>query len=559
MIIEEDGSGRGRTSRPARRSTDAFRAALSALVLAGSLAGCGGDDGSAPVGAGASDAAPDGAPPPPPLVAASADIVEPDPGAVGTANLAVGPERTAPWPAARVAAAGPVPAHEQRPGDPERGREALLGEDYVACGIPENAYRRLLGDAPVPTLPEREGPAADLPFFNNVVTNDDGVRLVTNNCLTCHGAPLFGEIVVGLGNEFLDFTGDASLPVERAGALVSGEAETRAWERYADRIAAIAPHLRTRTVGSNPANNVTFALIAHRDPDTNAWLDEPAVALPPTEAAPVSVPPWWRMKKKHAMFWMGEGRGDHARIMMAASILCSDSIEELDEIDAYAPDVRAFIDSLEPPAWPFELDGALAARGEALFGRHCSGCHGRYDGAAGPPPDPATDGPTDPRLYPNLLVPLEVIGTDPTLVEHAYSEAGLSYTDWFNRSWYGREGLAAAGPGYVAPPLDGIWATAPYGHNGSVPNLTAWLDSTARPTYWRRIPETSADPEGFDAADVGWRHEALGTGQDGVADPVARARIYDTTQPGHDNGGHTFGDALTDAERAAVVEYLKTL
>ena len=41
--------------------------------------------------------------------------------------------------------------------------------------------------------------------------------------------------------------------------------------------------------------------------------------------------------------------------------------------------------------------------------------------------------------------------------------------------------------------------------------------------------------------------------------PIEFRRVYDTTQPGRGNGGHTFGDELTDAERAAVIEYLKTL
>ena len=35
--------------------------------------------------------------------------------------------------------------------------------------------------------------------------------------------------------------------------------------------------------------------------------------------------------------------------------------------------------------------------------------------------------------------------------------------------------------------------------------------------------------------------------------------MYDTTQPGRGNGGHTYGDELTDDERTAVIEYLKTL
>ena len=51
----------------------------------------------------------------------------------------------------------------------------------------------------------------------------------------------------------------------------------------------------------------------------------------------------------------------------------------------------------------------------------------------------------------------------------------------------------------------------------------------------------------------------LDHGKDGESDPQARARIYDTTQRGYGNGGHTFGDALDDASRRAVLEYLKTL
>src|SRR5256885_8025425 len=41
-------------------------------------------------------------------------------------------------------------------------------------------------------------------------------------------------------------------------------------------------------------------------------------------------------------------------------------------------------------------------------------------------------------------------------------------------------------PGYIAPPLDGIWATAPFFHNGSVPTLEGVLDSTKRPAKWTR-------------------------------------------------------------------------
>jgi len=448
-------------------------------------------------------------------------------------------------PRERFAAAGPVPAYEQRKGDAARGFEALLGEPYVSCGLPRRVWDALGGADSGPALPGRIGPGAQLPYFNNLVTGPNGVEQVAGNCLSCHAQSLFGEVVVGLGNAFTDWTGDASVAVERAGALVRGEAETQAWERYADRIAVIAPHIRMRTIGSNPANNLTFALIAHRDAETNAWSETPLLPLPTTEPPPVSVPPWWRMKKKHAMFNLGEGRGDHARIMMAASVLCGDEIAELEAIDAYAPDIRAYIESIEPPAWPFDIDRAKAARGQARFEAVCSACHGRYDER-------------DAGSYPNLLVPIETVGTDPSLMQQALDD-GVPYIDWFNDSYYGELSFAQPGPGYVAPPLDGVWATAPFLHNGSVPDLWRVLDSTQRPDRWLMLAEDGDDIDAFDRERVGWHHRGLEPGGSETLDAATMLRVFDTSLPGHDNGGHTFGDHFTDRERGEVIEYLKTL
>ena len=44
-----------------------------------------------------------------------------------------------------------------------------------------------------------------------------------------------------------------------------------------------------------------------------------------------------------------------------------------------------------------------------------------------------------------------------------------------------------------------------------------------------------------------------------AADRRTNAAIYDTTKPGYGNGGHTYGDALSADDRAALLEYLKTL
>lgn len=451
------------------------------------------------------------------------------------------PEANALWGAARYATPGRIPASSQRPGDIEAGRKALLDKAYVSCGLPERVFRSLLDDENTLEAPDRSADAAGLPYGNTVSVDANGQRIVSNNCLTCHATPLFGELVIGLGNEFLDFTADASAFVERAGALVNGESEIDAWELYANRIAAIAPYTRMHTVGVNPANNLTFALIAHRHADTNAWSDTPLLALPPKDPPPVSVPPWWRMKKKTAMFNLGEGRGDHARIMMAASMLCTDNAEALAEIDQFAPDIRAFIASLDAPAWPFALDDSLAAEGKGIFEANCSQCHGTY-GANG--------------VYPARLVPLEVVQTDAALVNFAHSEQGASYIDWYNRSYYGEISTAAPGYGYVAPPLEGIWATAPFLHNGSVPTLRAVLDSSTRPELWQHTVTQANDKDAYDQKNLGWVVQVLTRDEVGAPKP---AQIYDTRLPGYSNSGHRFGDHLSDDQRTALLEYLKSL
>lgn len=449
-------------------------------------------------------------------------------------------DQSSQWEFAKYATPGLIEATPQREGDSERGYKALLEESYVSCGLPERVFRRLLGDTPVVEAPERTDKADGLPFSVNVFTNELGVPTVSNNCLTCHGTYLFGELVVGLGNEFQDFTADASALVERAGFLVRGEEETKSWEQYADRVAAIAPYSRMHTLGVNPANNLTFALIAHRDAMTNEWSDTPLLKMPPTDPPPVSVPPWWRMSKKPAMFWLGEGRGDHARIMMAASMLCTDSLDALKAIDEYAPDIRAYIAGIDPPAWPFPLDESLAETGRGIFEQNCSSCHGTYG-----------DMPT----YPGRLVPIETVATDATLVDFALNR-GAPYIDWFNRSFFGEVSMAAPGPGYVAPPLDGVWATGPFLHNGSVPSIRALLNSKLRPKVWRHREQNAADRENFNQSDIGWHYDALDAAVYMGQKPV---EIYDTTLPGYSNSGHIFGDHLDEEQRRAVLEYIKTL
>jgi mono/diheme cytochrome c family protein len=434
---------------------------------------------------------------------------------------------------------GQLPEAVQRTGDAALGYEILVNRGYVSCGVPFDAYVASAPEArPDAGLPGRLGRNAELPYDLNATVDDNGVELVVSNCLACHGGRFNGEVVIGLGNAFADFSGDWMRGVEGVGLAVEDGAPAEAWRRWADRMSAIAPYMSPTTAGVNPAPNLAMILMAHRDPRSLHWHAEPQIEPPPREPLPTAVPPWWRMQKKHAMFYHGGGQGDHVPFMMLKSLFCTDDVAEARNIDDWFTHVRAYIATLEPPEWPFAIDEGLAVAGRAVFERNCSACHGTYG---------------EEWTYPNLLVALEQVGTDAAYAVQAVDAE--RFIRWFNGSFYGVGAQARPGLGYVAPPLDGVWATAPYLHNDSVPSLAALLDSSQRPTYWRHLPGT---PE-YDQDTLGWRHEILDHGKEGAANAAEARMIYDTTRYGYGNGGHVFGDALTATERRALIEYLKTL
>jgi mono/diheme cytochrome c family protein len=434
---------------------------------------------------------------------------------------------------------GLVPEATQRPGNPDAGYDALVNAPYVSCGIPYDAFRRLSPETDEGDLiAGRDGLNADLPYAFTAHENDDGVTIVSSNCLTCHAAKIGDDLIIGLGNEFADFTQDPRRLALQAGTYVRGAAETAAWEHWADRIDGIAPYIQTATVGVNPATNLTWALMAHRDPVTLEWSDPPLIDPPPTDPLPISVPPWWNMRHKTAMFYTTVGRGDHATFMLLASMLCVESVEEFREVDAYAADIRAYLASLEAPDYPFEIDAELAQAGAAIYEEECAACHGGGKGGS----------------YKNRVYPLEEIGTDPAYALAATDGSRDRFYDWIASSPYGDSDSAAPAAGYIAPPLDGIWATAPYLHNGSVPNLATLLRPDERPAFWHHL-----SPREYDEATVGWRRERLDEAQAEVENSANRRQLYDTTLTGYGKGGHRFGEDLSPAEVKQLLEYLKML
>ncbi len=255
-------------------------------------------------------------------------------------------------------------------------------------------------------------------------------------------------------------------------------------------------------------------------------------------------------------------------------------------------ELEALARSLQSPVWPQDvlpaLDEQLLARGETIYAARCERCHQRIDRAS----------PT--RRVVAQMIGLESIGTDPRAASNIVTAGGRSGALEGQREKIteGRElgpqllglqaisnliagvlrgnmtgetgekiaALARAGASsemltkqgdyprdpnnplasllaYKARSLNGVWATAPYLHNGSVPTLADLLrPPEQRPArFWVGRLE-------FDPARVGFVSAAFPGGYE-----------FDTSAPGNSNAGHSYGTALSEPDRAALLEFLKSL
>ena len=420
-------------------------------------------------------------------------------------------------------------------GDPELGYDYIINGDYIGSGIPYDVLEKRLRKSK-DTVLKREGLNANTPYILTAFEAANGIEVLNGNCFTCHAGALNGKVMVGLGNSFSDFQNNLKPLAKglRFGMRLKYGKKSPEWEAYEDfdhYFSGMAPHVKTNNPGVNAAAHLAEACVAYRDPTTLTYTGDPILELPDYVIGS-DVPPLWNVKKKNALYYTAVGRGDFSKLLFQASVLgIADSAAAREAVNNFKH-VVAWLEQLEPPVYPAEIKPSLAAEGQLLFEEHCSGCHGTYG---------------ENETYPNKVVALKVIKTDPYYATYAID---APIVDWYNNSWFAKTQPTSyfePEAGYIAPPLDGIWATAPYLHNGSIPTLDALLDSKSRPDYWQR----SGDSRDYDYEKVGWQYKPRNNGRG--------KWTYDTSIPGYSNVGHYFGDKLSTPERRAVIEYLKTL
>lgn len=278
----------------------------------------------------------------------------------------------------------------------------------------------------------------------------------------------------------------------------------------------------------------------------------------------IKSPPWWNLGSRPQKFHGAVLPTDSARIDMAAYYpLRGGPPDALGWVDSVAYAFQIWAEALKSPAYPGPIDEALARQGAILFhakdlwadeldnpvaapsqrgNGSCASCHGAYSPHFVNNPDYLAD----PRLegIAANITELAVIGTDP-----AYAQAmqSLRNADGTTPTAYDYNVFLSCGigeaastpdntPVMLAPPLYGIWASAPYLHNASVPNVWGILDpDSERPDIWQRQsapqpPELQGQViSGFDTdLERAYDHQKLGwkyTELDCLADAAQTAPV----------------------------------
>jgi hypothetical protein len=361
------------------------------------------------------------------------------------------------------------------------------------------------------------------------------------NCLICHAGAVAGQTILGVPNNALDFSGiyedvaatikilhgtQPGSPPLPQGLLFLANGKDPADLRFPEGLLSVS---------KGNFNSFTFSVhfLSLRDRDLNV-LETPLQLKPRNHY--LDAPPLWHAAKKQA-FYADGFTPKSIRSLMQFSLDPSFEPALFKSWEDDYKEIYAWLHTIGIPKFTGAINKNLATRGQQVYSERCAQCHGT----------PGRGG-----EYKNMIVPIEVVNTDRGRLDGLSAE----FKKHFSESWmgyYGETNITTRAGGYVAPPLDGIWATAPYFHNGSVPTLHHVLFPDERPAVWK-----VRDYSSYDDTRVGLLVEEH-TRMPDTRTLKEKREYYDATRETMSNGGHRFADGLSKEQRLSLLEYLKSL
>lgn len=258
----------------------------------------------------------------------------------------------------------------------------------------------------------------------------------------------------------------------------------------------------------------------------------PVDKLADTELAGIAdYPSIWNQRPRQNMklHWDGNNNDGSERNRTAALALVSPTTINFDSLER----LRNWLMDLQAPSYPYAINETLAAKGQPIFNNNCASCHALTGKKIGE------------------ITPIEEVGTDRgRLDSYTYelaSNQNLTFSGITYKGVDQRFSHFKKTNGYTNSLLDGVWLRSPYLHNGSVPTLRDLLNKPeARPKVFYR---------GYDVFD----QENVGYVSSVTEENGKQFFRYDTELTSNSNIGHLYGTDLSNDDKDALLEYLKTL
>lgn len=377
--------------------------------------------------------------------------------------------------------------------------------------------------------------------------NDQGLHIGVAGCVLCHSGKAAGRYFIGLGNKEIDvFTMANDLHVDysvyrRYFANSQNDAHSEMVERSAMLLVEYLRDPRT--------TNQTRGLVSGTQVFNWFFRDQGKPLPDDIPRAQVKVPALWGFatKRRVGLFADGFASGTQPINLMLVPLAGGQPLATVSRQIPKATQLMTHLDNLLPPAYPFAIDHLHASRGYSVYTQECARCHGSYRKDANGHP-----------LYEHPRIPYEMVNTDSERLQAADMTAPIMLNGSLKHVVHSREQIGQA---YIAPRLEGIWARFPYLHNGSIPNIDALLQPvTQRPRAFDI--EDAGEANRFDQTRLGLKAPAHGSDDEIFLQQLGgdgERSVYDTRRPGHSNQGHEFGVHLSSTDKAALIEYLKSL